>query len=257
MKRPSVLTAALVALVAAACGDGAGPGRTVSLSFATRLPAGGLAAGPFAAPRSAGIIQAGDTMTDGTNTLIVTSAQIVLREIELKRQEVANCNVEPRPAGCEDFEVGPVLVDLPLGPGATEQVTVEIPNGTYTEVEFELHKISNDDPEDAAFRAAHPAFVDRSIRVQGTYNGVAFTYESDLDVEQELDLVPPLVIADSVAATNLTIRVGLANWFRGLDGKLVNPASGNKGGANESLVKENIKQSIEAFEDRDEDGHDN
>jgi hypothetical protein len=36
----------------------------------------------------------------------------------------------------------------------------------------------------------------------------------------------------------------------------VDPATGNKGGANESLVKENIKQSIEAFEDENHDGHD-
>ena len=252
MKRPLGLSAGLAALAVMACSDGTGPGTSVSLSFATRPSAGALTAA-FGAPRAPGIAFAGDTLKDGTNTLIITSAQIVLREIELKRQEVVNCDVTPEPAGCEDFEIGPVLVDLPLGPGTKEQVTVDLPPGTYTEVEFEVHKISLD-AEDAAFRTAHPEFAEKSIRVQGTFNGVAFTYESDLDVEQELDLAPPLVIADSVTATNLTVRVGLANWFLALDGKLVNPATGNKGGANESLVKENIKQSIEAFEDRDEDG---
>lgn len=258
MKRPMSLSACLVGLVAAACSDGTGPGTqpVVSLSFATRLPGGLQAAGASGAARAPGITMAGDTITDGSNTLIITSAQIVLREIELERQEVVDCDVSPEPAGCEDFEVGPVLVDLPLGPGVSEQVTVEIPPGTYTEVAFEIHKIG-DDAEDAAFRAAHPEFAQKSIRVQGTYNGAPFTFESDLDVEQELDLAPPLVIADSVTATNLTVRVGLAGWFRALDGKLVNPATGNKGGANESLVKENIKQSVEAFEDHDEDGNDN
>lgn len=256
MKRPLGMSAGLAALAALACSDGTGPGTTVSLSFATRPSAGAFAAA-FGAPRAPGIILAGDTIKDGTNTLVITSAQIVLREIELERQEVVDCDVEPEPAGCEDFELGPVLVDLPLSAGATEQVTVDIPPGTYTELEFEIHKISSSDTEDAAFRTAHPEFAGKSIRVQGTYNGVAFTYESDLDVEQELDLAPPLVIADSVTATNLTVRVGLANWFRALNGSLVDPATANKGGANEGLVKENIKQSVEAFEDRDEDGDEN
>jgi hypothetical protein len=259
MKRALGLTMGLVAVAAAGCGDGTGPGTQpiVSLSFSTRLPAGGMS--PAAAPhasRSWNLSAANDTITDGANTLVITSAQIVLREIELERQEVADCDVEPEPAGCEDFEIGPVLVNLPLGAGAAEQVAVEVSPGTYTEVEFEIHKVS-DGPADAAFRAAHPEFADKSIRVQGTFNGAPFTFESDLDVEQELDLVPPLVIADSVTSTNLTVRVGLANWFRGPDGKLVNPATANKGGANESIVKENIKQSVEAFEDHDEDGDEN
>ncbi|HWP38912.1 MAG TPA: hypothetical protein VNL18_15305 [Gemmatimonadales bacterium] len=258
MKRALGLTMGLVAVAAAGCSDGAGPGTQpiVSLSFATRLPSG---MSPQAAPgasQSWSLAMANDTIKDGTNTLVITSAQIVLREIELERQEVTDCDVEPEPAGCEDFEIGPVLVSLPLGPGATEQVAVEVPPGTYTEVEFEIHKVSSD-PEDAAFRAAHPEFADKSIRVQGTFNGTPFTFESDLDVEQELDLVPPLVIADSLTSTNLTVRVGLANWFRGSDGKLVNPATANKGGANEGIVKENIKQSVEAFEDHDEDGDEN
>jgi len=254
MKRWTAFSAGLWAL-ATACSDGAGPGHTVSLSFATRLPAGGLAAAPtYGAPQSAAIMLAGDTMTDGTNTLVIVSAQMVLREIELERQEVTDCDDSPGPADCEDFEIGPVLVELPLGPGTSEQVTVDLPPGIYNEIEFEIHKVSKDDQDDAAFRAAHPEFTEKSIRVQGTFNGVPFLYESDLDVEQELDLSPPLVIADSVTATNLTVRVGLATWFRALNGGLVNPDSGNKGGANESLIKENIKQSVEAFEDRDDDG---
>ncbi len=141
-----------------------------------------------------------------------------------------------------------------MGPGAVQQVAIDIPPGSYKEVEFEIHKISKDDPAEAAFRTAHPEFVEKSIRVQGTFNGQAFTYETDLDVEQEEDFATPLVITESTTSANLTIRVGLANWFKALDGSLVNPETGNKGGQNESLVKENIKQSIEAFEDHDHDG---
>lgn len=245
------VTLGLLPWVLFACGDGTGPSSApkVSLSFASRVP-GQAGAGTFDGFGSPGA----DTLRDGSNTLIITRAQLVLREIELERQEVADCDVEPKPAGCEDFEAGPVLVDLPLAPGAVPLVEVDVPPGTYVEVEFEIHKVSNDDPQDAAFRQANPSFIGKSIRVQGTFNGVAFTYETDLDVEQELDLVPPLVIADTTTRTNLTVRVDLNAWFRAADGTLVNPATANKGGANEGLVKENIKRSIEAFEDRDKDG---
>ena len=246
------LSALAALLLVAACSDSTGPGRSLSLSFATRLPAGAQA--PSRAPAFGAAVTGADTLTDGTNTLIITKAEIVLREIELERQEVVDCDVEPEPAGCEDFEVGPVLVDLPLGSGAVQQVAIDVEPGIYVEVEFEIHKVSKDDPAEAAFRQAHPDFIEKSIRVQGTFNGQAFTYETDLDVEQEEDLATPLVIKDAATSANLTIRVGLANWFRALNGGLVNPATGNKGGQNESLIKENIKQSIEAFEDHDRDG---
>ncbi|HXV85119.1 MAG TPA: hypothetical protein VD793_00390, partial [Gemmatimonadales bacterium] len=121
-----------------ACSDGAGPlNSNVQVSFATRDPAAPLA-GPSAA-RAAPAATASDTLTDGTNTLIITRAEIVLREIQFKRLEVANCDVEPEPAGCEDVELGPVLVDLPLGPGAVQKFEVDLPAGSYTEIEFDIH----------------------------------------------------------------------------------------------------------------------
>jgi hypothetical protein len=46
------------------------------------------------------------------------------------------------------------------------------------------------------------------------------------------------------------------SWFRRGDGSLVDPATANKGGANEDLVEENIERSIEGFEDDDRDGRD-
>lgn len=244
-------------LLVAACSDGTGPGTApkVSLTFASRLPAGVVAA-PSRAPGFGAAVTGSDTLKDGTNTLIITSAQLVLRKIELKRQDAANlsCDVEPEPAGCEDFESGAALIDLPLGGVTNTQVTVDIPPGTYTEVEFKIHKVSSSDPQDSTFRRLHPDFVNKSIRVQGTYNGTAFTYETDLDVEQELQFATPLVISDTTTSTNLTIRVVLANWFKSAGGGLLNPATANVGQPNEGIVKENIKNSMKAFEDHDKDG---
>ena len=109
------------------------------------------------------------------------------------------------------------------------------------------------------FVAQHtnPDLVDVSVRVQGTYNGVAFTYVTDLNEEQEYDLVPPLVIeGDMASSTNVTVRLDLAQWFRDASGDLIDPDSANKGGVNENMVKDAIRGSIEAFEDEDHDGDD-
>ena len=243
--------AAVFVFVATACSDTTETHLRggVAVSFATRSPAAAPSA--IATPVAA----LDDTTVSGSDTLIITRAQMVLGEIELKQTETSDCDVEPEPEGCEEIEVGPVLVDLPLSPGAQQKFSVELPPGTYSRIDFEVHKADDDEPADQAFLVQHPDFVDLSIRVEGTFNGTAFTYESDLDVEQELDLVPPLLV-DDATGVNVTIFVDVDTWFRSPGGSLLDPDTGNIGGANESEIKENIKQSLKAFEDEDQDGDD-
>ena len=62
------------------------------------------------------------------------------------------------------------------------------------------------------------------------------------------------MIDENTASTNLTIVLDLATWFVDAQGNLIDPDSANKGGNNENLVRDNIKASIEAFEDKDKDG---
>ena len=233
-------------LVLAACGDGTGPttGTQVSLTFVTGASAGGAAA-PMAV-----------SFMDGTNTLEITGVKIVLREIELELVEVDECDdVEPEPEGCEDFEVGPLLVDLPVDGSTSTEITIMIPSGTYDEIEFEIHKVSGDDDEDADFLLENPTMEGKSIVVVGFYNGVEFAYATDLNEDQEFDLVPNLVIDQEGVATNVTIRFDLSTWFVDGSGNLFDPATALKGGPNEDLAEDNIENSIEAFEDEDEDGH--
>ena len=247
-----------IALALAACGDATGPGSNgqpvVSLSFTTRQPAtASLALGLSLQAASA----LADTVITNGDTLIITRAQIVLREIELERVEATSCDTTiVDHDACEELEIGPVLVDLPLNGQVEREYSVAVPPGSYDEIEFEIHKVSSDDQEDAAFRAANPDFAGISMRVEGTFNGDAFVFTSDLNVEQEFDLNPPLIVDSTATNTNVTILVGLDQWFRSPTGAVLNPETGNKGEVNESLIKENIKQSVEAFEDDDEDGED-
>ena len=229
-------------LVLGACGS-TGPTqlRDVAVSFTATTPTGTAALLDGAAAPAAQV-------------LVLTSVEIVLREIELERSDVTDCDLlGENDDGCETFEAGPVLVSVPVDGSVSQEFSIGIPEGSYNEIEFDIHKVSSGDAADDQFLASHPTFADLSIRVRGTYDGQDFVFETDLNVEQELDFFPALQID---ASTNITIEVGLDGWFVDSSGQVVNPTTGNEGGANENLIKDNIKNSIEAFEDSNRDGND-
>jgi hypothetical protein len=246
--------AALSAATLSACGDSGSPSTEAQVNFnvATQPAAAGSASAIAAAT-----VGTPETFTDASNTLVINQVQLVVREIELKRVEAtATCGGSEHD-GCEKLELGPMLLDLPLGGagGAARTFSVPVAAGSYDEVELEIHKPSDDDASDAAFVQAHPDFAGVSIRVDGTFNGQAFSYTSDLNAEEEIELNPPLVTTES-AATDLTLFVDLDRWFRDGAGNLVDPATAGVGLTNEVLVENNIRGTLHAFEDEDHDGTD-
>ena len=185
------------------------------------------------------------------------SAELVLREVELKRADVASCDAVEGNGDCEEFETGATLVSLPLGSTAVaQQVSISAPPGSYDALEFKIHKPSGG--EDAAFIAANPDFANISIRVMGTYSQAGtrsdFTFTSEIDQSEESSLVPPLSVAEGQSA-NVTLRVDISGWFLNVGGTaLVDPASANGGQPNQGVVANNIQSSFKAFEDDDHDG---
>jgi hypothetical protein len=198
--------------------------------------------------------------TDGTNTLVLEEVQLVVREVELEGDD-DECEEDSDDSGdseddsddCEEFEAGPFLVDLPLDGQVETILAIDVPAGTYDELEFEIHKPEDDDQ---GFVNDNPAFAEISIRVRGLFNGEPFEFTQDLDEEQEVELSPPLVVEDGAQPTNITLAVDVATWFVGPDGKLIDPSTANDDGPNEGIVEDNIQDSIEGFEDEDEDGED-
>lgn len=236
--------------------EGGEGGATVSLSIAM---ASGGGSGSAALAPAFDIAQDGEFLQtdDAGNELVLTRVDLVLREIELERL-FKEC---PEDSGigdndaCEKFETAPTLFTLDLGGGASQVVTTFIGEGVYDELEFDVHKVG-DDPEDLEFLALHPTFEDVSIRVTGRFNDNPFVYENDFNEEQETELFPPLEVSPG-QDTNLTMVLDLGTWFVRSDGRLVDPLTANKGGPNENLVRNNIRDSIEgtdAFEDRDHRG---
>jgi len=242
--------AALLAVAAlTACSDSSGPasaGRQVAFQLATQQATPAL--------RGAALVAGSETIGLGNDTIVLTQVQMVLRRIELERVSGTVCDSLIADDDCEELKAGPVLLDLPLGAGAARNFSVAIDTGSYGKIKFEIHKPESSN--DAVFLAQNPGFEGVSVRVTGTYNGTAFTFTSDLDVEQEHELVPPISVTDSTGA-NLTLFVDLGSWFANAGNTgLIDPATANKGGAAEGEVKSNIEASLNAFEDDDHDGGD-
>ena len=113
---------ALSVLVAGGCSNGAGPSGLNQLNF--NLASRPAAAAVNAAAGASFSVGTPETFTDGTNTLVINQVQLVLREIELHRAgAVADC-AGGTSGDCEELELGPVLVDLPLGTGGRSSGTL-------------------------------------------------------------------------------------------------------------------------------------
>lgn len=251
--------AVALAVLILACSDSSSPGGTgqVQLNVATRtaapIPVLSLSLAPV-------------TFNDGINTLEITQIEMVVKELELEGAGVGDCESDDEGEdeaegdddsdeddGCEEFETEAFLLDLPLDAGAAPLITIAATPGTYDEFEFKVH--APEDEDDSAFLLAHPGFDGVSIRVQGTWNGTPFVYETDLEAEQETELDPPLVV-DEGGIASVTLFIDIATWFRDGGGLLVDPASANAGQPNEVLVEQNIAASFDAFGDEDHDGGD-
>src|SRR5437764_12373975 len=201
----------LATFAVVACTDGAGPRGAGRVSLALSAVRPSTSPSTVAAPGLSASLQAGgpETFTDASNnTLAIGSVELVLRKVERKPVERAACDESSQATvataasdghdgndenemndadeDCDELEAGPILVDLPLG-GIERMFEATVPAGTYDELRFQIHKPSdNGDAADQAFLTAHPDFAGISIRMEGTFNGAAFTYTSALDVDQEL-----------------------------------------------------------------------
>lgn len=206
------------------------------------------------------------------DSLIITRVQVVMSELELARTTGDTlCTVSARGDGgnggdgnsgkgkgsdkqkkedkareerrnrCPEIELGPFLVNLALTTSPVARFANTIPEGVYREIEFEIDKPEGDSAG-VAFVSRNPDFRDISVRAEGTYRGRAFTYVGRAKAELELEFRPSLTVGKS--GTVVDIRVDLARWFRGGDGKTVDPATANPGGVNAGVVARNIGNSF-------------
>lgn len=201
--------AAAALLLVAACDNPAGRGDAgrVDLRFGVAGASGA----------SQVRLQAGGTdqlvITGSNGTLTLTDLRLIVSEFELKGDDDVNtCSQAGGDDDCEDFNAGPLFVDLPLGPSPVAIAAGDVPAGVYEELEFEVEDL-DDDEEDAQERARIDALRqtiraqfpdwprDASILVTGTFTPtggqpVAFRRFVEAEIEIELALNPPLTVGE-------------------------------------------------------------
>jgi hypothetical protein len=253
----SLLVAITAAALAAGCSDSTGPkGQNVNLAFAGVRPTTGGAAvrasgsSPFVVPGPSDSL----VIAVGSDSLIITKVEVVARKIELKGSESSDCDNEVESVDCDELQLAARLFRLPLTAGVSSPVGVDVPVGTYDGIEIHIHKPTSTSG-DAAFLAANPTWTPgTSVRVTGFYKNVPFTFTSDVVFKIDQALVPPVTVVDGTS-TSVTIRIDVATWFRdSSSGALIDPATAGPSGANRNAVEKNIKDSVKAFRDDDEDG---
>jgi hypothetical protein len=256
----TLMASAALITVAACSADSTGPGgsagpRQVSVSFSTA---------PSAATAASFGVSNSVSATSGSDTLVISKAQLVLARVELRRVG-ATC-ADTADAGddhdddrhCAKLELAPTVVDLPVDTSVASALRVSVPSGTYSAFEAKVRPVrlkhEGGGSASAAFLAAHPELAGASVRVEGTFNGKAFTYTGAPRAEIESEFDPP-VVSDSTGV-NVTVHADVATWFRDFSGSLIDPATANKGERNAALVANNIRRSLRSFRDDNRNGHD-
>ncbi len=255
--------AALV-LISGACGDDdpTGPGGGGTGSSVVSLSVGVPAAAP--SPSIVPDFPFDIRVAQGDQEMLLDRVSFVVRNIKLE-SELSDCpgSESSSDDGCVEFDAGPVIVDLPVNGEPPQTISVtNLPDGTYDELRFKVHKPEDNTPEDLAFITANPEFDGVSILATGTFDAdvtdanpaVSFTFVTDLNREQRNQITPFTVEAGVGGNINVTFTVDVDTWFRDATGALIDPATALKGEVNENVVKDNIEASIETFRDDDKDG---
>ena len=233
--RKEILTLVIAVALASACSDGDsnGPGSAVTIKFGTP----GSTASPAASFSVVGGAAPQDLSITGTNgTLAISDIRLIVEEFELEPVEVAECDVEPEPASCADFEQRYFFINVPLDAAPVTVVAADIPAGMYDELEFEVDdvEIDADDPEEAAdaaliqtlFTTVRAAFSDwpekASMVVVGTFTptgGDAIPYRTyfEAEIEVELEFTTPLVVTEQMS-DSFVVELSPQMWFVRADG---------------------------------------
>src|SRR2546426_803668 len=123
----------------------------------------------------------------GRDSIIVRSARLVVKEVQLAPAGSGECDPEEEEEECAPLAAGPVLLHLPLGDSAEAMVTVQAPADTYIVFHFAIYPPTAS--QDSAFLAAHPDVAGTSIRVDGTFvrggKRRPFVYASDFNEQEE------------------------------------------------------------------------
>ena len=218
---------------------GPGGGGTVATSVSVTLP---RQIGLPERPPSAFDV----TVNDGENELVMEEIQVVIRDLVIKPADVTSCGS----GNCIEYVGQAALLPLPTEGEVLPLDTRSLEVARYDRVDVGLHAPSSGEP----VVDQNPEMEGVSVRIEGTFNGEPFTFETDVTADLQLPLSPALALESGTFSANVTILAGVTGWFTETDSGLVDPRTAGAGGENESLVESNIRTSFQAYRDDDRDG---
>lgn len=196
------------------------------------------------APRTGASTTRQQALTVATG-LDITRVRMVISRLDM-RQEGEDETKEQE--DLSKVEAGPFLVDLSsdaLSGQITQVLDASVAPGHYNKLEIKIHKV-DDSKTMADAKFADMVQKQASVIVDGTIDGAAFSFVTSVDEEQKRKASFDV----GTTAENITLNVDITKWFTSSSGQRLDPRQES----NRSAIEENIKNSIDAFDDRDHDG---
>lgn len=259
---PWVAVIAALSLAAAGCGDSStGPPPAVPLAISTTLmqQSAPASVGPATTPglsaaeadaslRASRDVRRSVTAVDGAgDTLTLDLAVVLIENIQVHRRGAAECGSGD---ACVAAELERLLLQLPMDTATDVRsmgLVGQIDADVYDELRFEVGRVQ---ASDTAVVDSFPNLEGASMLIEGSYNGEAFTFTSDLERAVTVTLTPVLDVSDSPTATNVTLSAPVARWFIGSDNTFMDPRSA---GAADTIARA-VAESFTGFPDQDADG---
>jgi len=221
--RNSLVTLLIPPLLAlGACdGDSTAPGAAgnVTVSFQPVTGASVVAGGP----------------------IVFTEIKILLKNIQFKEEN------SPDTA---DVKAGPFVVVLNLDGNLHQVAASSVKPGMYDRVRFRVHKPDeSESPPDPEFREGTSGNLRYSVIVRGTFNSVPFTYKSNDNSHQDVQLAAAITVLED-GQVNVTLKVEPLSWFR-LGQLWLDPANGANRATIDRLIRESFR---EAYRDNNRNG---
>lgn len=172
---------------------------------------------------------------EGSNgTLVIEDLRFILEDIKLEQPD-SECedSSNPEETDCEELEMGPFFVNMPLNGNPLDLGTTVVANGLYDELEFEIDNLDSDDPDDtndatllAQIQNEFPNWpTNASMLISGHFtstDGITtdFSTYAEAEVEIELNFNPALEITPESLSNMATVNIDPTSWFLQADGSV-------------------------------------
>lgn len=243
----SLLALALISASGlAACGDSTGVGEPANVSLNFRVGSAPSLAAIRAEPTSdeARANTSHQLEVSGSNGMLaIDGIWLIVAEAELDGDDdmCTDSDGDDSSSGsdsetsseCAEFEAPPRFLQLPLDGSPVPAFEGLVPPGTYTELEFEIEDLEDDEDGELAAEIAElrgqilEVFDDwppeASALIEGTFTPTGeaprtFRVYVEAEVEIERTLSPPITVVDGEGGTvDLTVDIRVDAWFSSSD----------------------------------------